>query len=187
MERGTGDIVLLCVGMLVSTFFLVRLMLIRVGLLKEPVLRHLQSYADTSVHYYPLPAVLGWAGLWVMCVGLAVMRLARSSYPAFLPGIVIWFAAALSIQLSGWFMSRMAWVRPQWLRDLEGRADRDEQRKIAYAWLRLPTGMRRRLNAHDHEFAAWADLVILSTSSTIEDTFVYASHYRLLKTRIAET
>ncbi|MDX2160070.1 MAG: hypothetical protein SF162_01970 [bacterium] len=174
-------------GGLISAFFLVRLALIHVGLLKEPVLRQLQSYSDSYIRYYPLPAVLIWSGMLWICGGISIMQLAGSRFPLFLPGVLFLCGAWISVQAADWLMHHQRWMLPRWYRDLDERADRDEQRRIAYAWLRLPRPLRRTLNVNDRAFAAWTDLVILSSGISTGDMFVYARHYRILKTRTARS
>ena len=55
----------------------------------------------------------------------------------------------------------MAW--PRWIHELREYTTRDERRRIAYNWLRLPLRTRLHYNSDDRAFMLWADLLVLST------------------------
>lgn len=183
MERDTWYLVLLVSAMAISILFLCRLTLISSGWLKAPILRQMQSYSQTYLRYYPLPAMFSWAGVFLFCVGVLMMIAAGSIFPAFLPGFGLLVCSWLSVQFAPWFMQHDQWILPAWYRELDERTSRDEQRRIAYAWLRLPRAVHREFNRSDAAFAGWADLVLLSMTNATADTFVYAPQYRLIKAR----
>ncbi len=173
------------VGVLISGAFLLRLAMIRLGWLKEPVLRQMRIYGAPYNTYYPLPAMLFWGGWFSFTGASLMMSIANSRFPIFLIGVVMLSAAYFSIQSPRLFIKYGEWLQPRWARELAERADYDEQRRVAWAWLRLPSGMRRRFALQDSAFDVWADLIILSVGCTHADTFVYAINYRTLKTRTA--
>lgn len=175
------------VGMLVSGVFLVRLAMIRIGWMKEPVLREMRVYGAPYNTYYPLPSLLFWGGWFSFTGGSLMMSIANSRFPVFLVGVAMLIAAFFSIQSPHLFIRYAAWLQPRWARQLAERADYDEQRRVAWAWLRLPPGLRRRFALQERAFDVWADLIILSVGSTQADTFVYAVNYRALKARTAAT
>ena len=51
---------------------------------------------------------------------------------------------------------------PGWYWNLITTTSRDEQRRLAYMWLRLPTRTQWLYNTHDALFFQWTDLVLLS-------------------------
>jgi len=51
---------------------------------------------------------------------------------------------------------------PRWYSTLLRIATRQERRQIAYAWLRIPRGMRWRLNGDQASFHVWVELVRLT-------------------------
>jgi hypothetical protein len=167
-----------------SGYFLMRLLLIKIGVFKTPVLHHLQSYSAQET-YYPLPAFFVWMGLFSVTLGVMFMLMAKSGFPVFLPGIGLWLLGWASVQFPHYWMQHSGFLFPAWYRDLQDRAGRDEQRRIAYAWLRLSAATRRRLCFQERAFATWIDLVLLSTTDATADTFVYEATYRLLKRRMA--
>ena len=179
------DFVLLLPLTLVSAFFVFRLILISAGWLKNPVMRQLESYSNSYSTYYPLPAMMIWSSMFAVSGSLLLMLIAQSRFPIYLPGILLMLGAWISVQYADGIMARSRWMQPKWYRDLQDRAGRYEQRRIAFAWIRLTPRIRTKLSLNDHAFELWVDLVLLSTSDTTADTFVYEKHYRLLKRRIA--
>ncbi len=167
-----------------SGFFLLRLILIIAGVLKAPVLRQLQSYSAVYSSYYPVPAFFIWTGVLLLCGGILSMLVTKSRFPAFIPGVLCLCTAWTSLQYERFWARRGRFLFPRWYRELQERAGRDEQRRVAYAWLRLPLSTRRRLSFQDRAFGVWADLVLLSTTDATGDTFVHDSAYRLLKRRM---
>jgi hypothetical protein len=167
--------------------FLVRLILIFVGILKTPVMRVLQVYAEESKYYYPLAALIWWFGVCWTSGALLIMRVFGSGFPIFLPGIALGFLAAHLLLNPEKTPIPASGLQPRWYRELADRANRDEQRRIAYMWLRLPPRLRTFFELNDRAFSTWTDLIILSTGAQVSDEFVHNRNYRLVIARLKES
>ncbi len=157
--------------LLVSMALLARELLILSGLLKDPVLRGFEKYGDVETIYYPLPALMMWAGLLLCCLGALAAPVLGSALPLALPGMLL-LAAALwrkpRASLARWFPNALLRY-PRWYFDLRERTSRYERRRLAYLWLTLPWQLRLRYNGSDRAFNHWADLVIMATMRYDED------------------
>lgn len=148
----------------VSLFFLGRLVLILMGVLKDPILRVSQRYAVGDDLYYPLPWLLLWVGLFLFSGGLLLAAM-RVTLPIYLLGFVLMllaYGAYEHPQIANDYPTLLL-SYPRWYYDLRARTTREERRRIAYMWLWLPRGLRLYYNSHDPAFNQWADLIILST------------------------
>ena len=158
-------------AVIVSLFFLGRLVLILMGVLKDPVLRVSQRYAVGDDLYYPLPWLLLWFGLFLFAGGL-LLTTVQVSIPIYFLGFLIMLLAYGAYERPQWAAQYPALLLsyPRWYYNLRDRTTREERRRIAYMWLWLPRGLRLYYNSHDPAFNQWADLIILSTTmQTVDD------------------
>lgn len=140
---------------------LLRSVLIVIGVHKDPILRSFEKYGEES-RYSPFIVMLIWAYvfiayhmvIFVPSPGLFIITLVLSA--VFINGMFINPSSFL-------FRLRPFFDRfPRWYVELSRRTTREERRRIAYLWLRLPLRTRVLYNTHDFYFFKWADLVLLS-------------------------
>lgn len=140
---------------------LLRSVLIVIGVHKDPILRSFEKYGEES-RYSPFIVMLIWGYIFIAyhlviflpSPGLFLITLVLSAL----------FINAMFINPSS-FISRLRpyFDRfPRWYVELSHRTNREERRRIAYLWLRLPIRTRVLYNTHDFYFLKWADLVLLS-------------------------
>lgn len=144
------------------TYFMVRIILIVIGVFKGPVLAASHRYGDAERLFEALPQLLLWTGLWSVGAGVMVTVVAPN---AFFP-----FQTFGTILLLGALFTRaypqvgLRYFRyPRWYFRLLENTSRYERRRIAYMWLKLSPKLRRVYNSNTHAFREWADFVILST------------------------
>lgn len=162
---------ILVVVLLVCMALLAREILIISGLLKDPILRGFEKYGDVETAYYPLPALMTWSGLLLLCLGALAAPALGSLLPLALPGALL-LAGAFWRRLHAELARRFPGVvmrYPLWYLDLRERTSRYERRRLAYLWLTLPWQLRLRYNGSDRAFNHWADLVIIATMRYDED------------------
>ncbi len=153
--------------LLVSLFFVIRMLLIVMGLYKTPVIRSFEKYGGEENPHYPLFHFLVWLAILFINLWFTV------SFLLDLTLMQLWGALLLIVgpYMYNWllrFAKRHPDVfsaYPHWYHELRGRTSRYERRRIAYMWLHLPWGMRWSYNSHDRAFIQWADLVILATDA----------------------
>lgn len=154
-----------------SLIFLIRTVLIVVGLLKDPILRTFEKYGDDENIYNPVNSLLLWTGLLIISLspGLAA-PLRMSMFTVALPGIAM-------IGLAYFLVNNPQFVRqypnvffiyPRWYHELRSRTTRNERRRIAYKWLWLPHRLRLAYNGNDRAFSQWTDLIIMATMDVDE-------------------
>lgn len=165
----------------VSIFFLVRSLLICIGLLKDPILEACERYGPVEFRYLPLLPVLVWTGMLLITLGAWLSAVLRIILPLHVPGLLVLLLAALGYRyyeiLADW---HYRWLKyPRWFHDLRERTTRYERRRIAYAWHRLPWRLRLAYNSNSEAFQIWADFVIMSTVWEVEETTdaVYNLYY----------
>jgi len=137
-----------------------RAVLIVGGVYKSPVLRSLEPYGSDQ-HSSPMIGLILWGTaiilmlIWVL-LGFQVL-LAMSLFLSIPIGLTI-----QNIELWVQKYPRIFLVFPGWYWNLITTTSRDEQRRLAYMWLRLPIRTQWLYNTHDALFFQWTDLVLLS-------------------------
>lgn len=158
-------------ALLACMALLAREILIISGLLKDPILRGFEKYGDVEAVYYPLPALLLWSGLLLLCLAALAAPALGGLLPLALPGALL-LAGACWRKLHAELARRFPGVLlryPHWYSDLRERTSRYERRRLAYLWLTLPWQLRLHYNGSDRAFNHWADLVIIATMRYDED------------------
>lgn len=159
---------------LVSGFLLLRLILVMIGMHKGPLLALFEKYGDEENHFYPVPRLMLWLGVFLVSAQIAFSGIVP------VPFIVRHVGAALLaiVYMSSHFLPdsvRKYWQEypplPTWYHELRERTGRDERRRIAYMWLRMPLRTRLLFNSNHHAFSQWADLIIMGTVSKDELVF----------------
>lgn len=151
--------------LLASLFFLLRLVLIIVGLHKGPVLEMFEKYGDEEPFFFPLPQLVGWFGAAMFAVGLITGEGGRGFNVGTVAGAFVLCLAYVLFSSKERLQSRLSTLPtiPMWLGRLNENTSRYERRRIAYMWLHLPLRTRLLYNASDRFFFLWADLVIMAT------------------------
>jgi hypothetical protein len=147
----------------VSTFYLVRMVLVVVGWLKEPVLRSFEKYGDEENLYYPLPNLLICVAAF--CLSGSVVIGNYTGRVVLWPGIFFILMAYLARRFS-YYAQRYPQIMlafPRWYNDLRERTTRLERRRIAYMWRRLPWRTQLIYNSSTQAFNVWADFIIMGT------------------------
>ena len=156
---------MLTLGFITAIGFLARTVLIIAGWYKAPVLRQFEKYGDEENFYYSLPALLGWSGAMIITANLWVSMVWGVVYPFISAGGMLLVAAYVAYRFPE-YMGRhpsLLLTHPRWLHELLGRTTRQERRRIAYMWLRLPLRLRLIYSSDDQAFMHWVDMVIIST------------------------
>ncbi len=164
--------ILLLLLTLASAAYLVLIVLIGLGLYKDPILHHFERYAERDDSFHLLPLLLLGMGLFALFGGFLFSTAVAPRYPPVLLGVIFLFGAYLARErqhdLSAYPQIFLAF--PRWYVELRERTTREERRRLAYMWLCLPPRMRLHLDGSDHHFQIWADQVILATIlQTVED------------------
>jgi hypothetical protein len=151
--------------LLLALGLLARLTVILVGMYKEPLLRLFEKYGDEENQFHIIPRVLLYSGLLLYSLRSALAGLIAIPPTVDLLGILL--------MICGYFYTRFPeeWKTqkvvigglPAWYVELRARTTREERRRIAYMWLRLPLRTRLLYNANNRAFFLWADLVIMAT------------------------
>jgi hypothetical protein len=139
---------------------LARSVMIMLGVYKDPILHSLEDYG-TDKRYSPLVELVVWVG-----VSLIIFLFGIADTSIILIGCVMLTIPATMIypRMDG-YIQRYPHVflfYPSWYNRLLRTTSREEQRRIAYMWLRLPFRTRILYSTHDAFFHQWTDLVLLS-------------------------
>lgn len=137
-----------------------RAILIVSGLYKAPILQSLEEYG-TDKRYSPLVSLVVWG---VACVFMLLWLLL--GFPL-LMALLLFLSLPLGLiyqRVETWIETypRLFLSFPLWYWTLLNTTNRDEQRRLAYMWLRLPMRTQWLYNTHDALFRQWTDLVLLS-------------------------
>lgn len=180
----TNFVLWLC--LILSVCFLLRLLLIWQGLLKTPVMRSLQNYNKHS-HYSLSAWLILWLGLFSVSGSILLLNALNSRFPLYLPGILLLFIAIYQLTPTDRNTIRKPHLQPYWYRELAKYSSLDEQRQIAYLWLRLPPRLKTYFELNDRAFFAWSDLVLLSIGAQVSDEFVHSRVYRKTIARLKKS
>lgn len=146
----------------IASLFLVRMILVVTGVVKDPVLRAAYPYGDAERLYEVLPQLLLWTGLWTIGAGVLITAVLPSGFMVFQTvGGILLLLALISRAYPD--IGLRYFQYPRWYFVLLEHTTRYERRRIAYMWLRLPPRLRFVYNSNTHAFRQWADMVILST------------------------
>lgn len=144
----------------VSGGMFLRSSLVMLGQYKDPVLHTFEQYGEET-SYSPLI----WFLLWgiVFAYFLAYLMIA----PGWLFTIGLMTASvsfAFRDAFADWIVRYPHIFRkyPTWYHEFIQYTTREERRRIAYMWLRLPARTRLLYNAHTPFFKQWAELVLMT-------------------------
>jgi hypothetical protein len=145
---------------LVSLIMTLRAFLIVVGTYKDPVLASFENYGEEKI-FSPISSLTMWGVIFVYV----------TLFLYFQAAMVVVMGLAITIILASFRETFQEWLYtyhqyfrmfPRWYFELVQRTDREERRRIAYLWLRLPLQTRLLYNARSEFFHQWVDLVLLS-------------------------
>jgi hypothetical protein len=150
------------VATLILLGLMIRSWLIVLGLYKDPIFNVFERYGEERL-YVPLVSLILWTGafsLFVLVTFFGVQMLAIPLFFAALPAAYLYpYFRRFVRRHHDWFMRY-----PRWYQRLQHMTEREERRRLAYMWLRLPAGTRLIYNASDQYFEQWRDLVLLTIS-----------------------
>ena len=145
---------------IVVALFLLRSVLIVMGIYKDPVLRCFEEYGTERV-YSPLLGLAFWLGICFILLMFATMK--TDAVLVFVAGVgipLMWMYQKLDDFVLRYRM--VLTVYPSWYHRLLKTTSREEQQRFAFMWLRLPLKTRLLYNTHDAFFLQWTDLVLMS-------------------------
>src|SRR5262245_13381700 len=76
------------VAFFVSVFFLIRSILVFIGLIKEPILEASEKYGPDEFLYIPLLPIIVWSGMVMLMFGAWLWSLMRLPSPLLVPGLL---------------------------------------------------------------------------------------------------
>lgn len=153
---------LLSIVTLIALSMSIRSLLIVIGAYKDPVLASFEEYGSERI-FSPVSHLILWSSTlayimlyWYFEAGLALA----------LGIIFVVPIAAFKDNFISFLENHPLLFRsfPRWYFDLVLRTDREERRRIAYMWLRLPIKTRMIYNAQRTLFNQWVEQVILTIS-----------------------
>lgn len=161
---GESTLIILTV-LAISTFYLLRITLMTIGVFKDPILRRFEKYGDIEEFFYPYPELLFWLGIFAIAFSLWLSLLIGVHIPGELIGVILLGTSYLAHRMRDYVRlhPHEMYIYPHWLFELQERSSRLERRRIAYMWLRLPWKTRLAMNSNDRAFLEWADMIILAT------------------------
>lgn len=149
--------IIVTIGVLILT---IREFLILIGLYKDPLLRQFERYGEPPA-YSPL---LNFGMTLLLFLAVLMVLITNSA----LLGLWIILLTLPGMHLYR-YLKRFIWQYPEvmlayplWCNQLVDRASREERRRLAYMWLRLPYRTRLTFNASDRQFDQWVDLVLIT-------------------------
>lgn len=144
----------------VSLFMSLRAALVVAGLYKDPVLASFEIYGEEKI-YSPLL----WLFIWGVLTAYLSLFLFLDAPIVFTLGLV----TSLPLSMLRGYAEELVDARakffrrfPKWYHTLAARTSREERRRIAYLWLRLPARTRSLYNARHERFDQWVDLVLMT-------------------------
>jgi len=141
-------------------YFTIREFLIVIGMYKGPLLRQFERYGEQA-KYSP---ILNLSILLIVFVPVLLILLAESAITFLL--LVILFIPSMHLyrylRHQVWRFPGIMFAYPVWCHELVNRATREERRRVAYMWLRLPYRTRLTYNASDQRFYQWVDQVLVT-------------------------
>jgi hypothetical protein len=144
----------------ITLMMTLRSFLIVMGTYKDPVLASFEHYGEEKI-VSPIFSLTVWVILFIYFS----LFLYVQAGPLFSLGLLlIIFIASMRERLDEWRYKYDTLFRvfPRWYFELVQRTDREERRRIAYLWLRLPLATRLLYNARSEYFHHWVDLVLMS-------------------------
>jgi hypothetical protein len=147
---------------IIAFIMTVRALLVVVGAYKDPVLASFEVYGDERI-FSPMFSFLAWG------TGFAYIMLYWyiNSGLAFSLGLIL---AILLAAFRNKFIDMLYEyhesfrIFPLWYYKLTQNTDREERRRLAYLWLRLPKRTRMIYNTHTIFFWQWVEQTLVTIS-----------------------
>lgn len=137
-----------------------RSLLIVLGVYKTPVLRRFEDYGNES-YYSPMLGLLAWSmGLFIFFMLLFVYSGSVFAMAFFMmsPMILLYYKSEDLVR----DFPEIFLKSPVWYLQLTHMCSRDDRRRLAYMWLRLPLRTRLLYSTNNYQFMKWVDLVVVS-------------------------
>jgi hypothetical protein len=147
---------------LIALTMTIRSLLVVIGAYKDPILASFEDYGNERI-FSPMFSLMLWSLLlaytalyWYLEAGIAVAL-----------GIMLGVPVAAFKDNFYSFLDRHPMLFrtfPRWYYELVKTTDREERRRLAYMWLRLPIKTRMIYNSQISLFKQWVEQVILTIS-----------------------
>lgn len=140
-----------------------RAIFVMTGMYKDPVLAKFEHFGEDEPVFSPLLNITLW-GLGLLYL---LLFLLFPSGMLFVIGIIVGVPLVSARQeIDQFIKNQQAPTRmlPLWYGDLTERTTRQERRRIAYMWLRLPPRTRLIYNTSTPYFMHWVEQVLLTIS-----------------------
>ncbi|QPC81632.1 hypothetical protein G4Y79_18335 [Phototrophicus methaneseepsis] len=151
------------IGSGILLVILLRSVLVVIGLYKDPILSSFEKYGEESV-YSPMMALIIWAFIFLSYHLIIFVESSLLKIVIVVVSLVIFHTLFTNRDLLRQYNTVFR-LFPRWYAQLSQRTSREERRRIAYLWLRLPLRTRLLYNTNDFYFNQWADLVLLSVAN----------------------
>ncbi len=137
-----------------------RAFLICLGVYKDPVFASFEHYGRERP-YSPLYRLITWSAI-LLYLGLYLYVHAGVLLVAAAVMLVPLVSVRDSLQRALYKNPRWYRAFPVWYQELSARTTRNERRRIAYLWLRLPTGTQMRYSVSPPAFHHWLEMVLVT-------------------------
>ncbi|MEZ4666442.1 MAG: hypothetical protein R3E39_00745 [Anaerolineae bacterium] len=178
-----GALFIMIIFTSICTFFLVRSILILIGLYKEPIIRTFAEYGPRENLYLPALPLFAWTGALLFLSGMWAAPISRLSFLLTALAVVLGLLTAVGYNnyATAEKYHTMLLPYPRWYHELRERTTRYERRRIGFMWLHLPARCRLSYNSSDYLFFIWADFIIMGTIREEElnpkdEEFFYTGH-----------
>jgi len=140
----------------------IRSFLIVIGAYKDPLLATFESYGELRLAK-PIVMFVLWI---IMLIYIMLFWYMHSAF-VFAVGLTLF------IPVGAFYIPILRFINryeetftqyPHWYHELVEIADREERRRIAYMWLRLPPATRMIYNVNQTSFRHWVEQVLLTVA-----------------------
>ena len=138
-----------------------RAVFVMTGMYKDPVLAKFEHFGEDEPVFSPILNIAVWGSALLYLL----LFLYFPSGMLFVLGIMIGVTfASARFEILEFVRKRQNPTRmfPDWYADLSQRTTREERRRIAYMWLRLPPRTRLIYNTSTPYFMHWVDQVLIT-------------------------
>lgn len=149
--------------LLICAFQTSRAVFVMTGMYKDPVLATFEHYGGDEPVFSPILNI----ALWSSALMYLLLFLYFPSGMLFVLGVLMVVPTfSMRHEINEFVRARQNPSRmfPHWYADLTERTNRQERRRIAYMWLRLPPRTRIIYNTSTPYFMHWVDQVLLTIS-----------------------
>lgn len=138
-----------------------RAFLMVLGAYKDPILSTFEAYGPDEPVFSPFYSLVAWALITLYIVMFLYFNM----------GLIFGIGLFVLIPIVAFRFEMERLLKryqsifcsfPRWYLELIQSTDREERRRIAFLWLRLPLRTRMLYNTNSHYFHLWVDQVLLT-------------------------